>query len=370
MKKFFSVIIFTGLLTNLAAQPKIVIKGTVKGDTKGWNKIYVFGDNTREDSVIMKKGKFSISIPYTEGVVPFLYSEYDSKTIDGPTAFQLVPDGPGVIHLDVADITKGMFSGKVSGNKTAVAFHRFETANRKLNEEIKTELDKRFPKADKKDTARSKAFVQLKRGKTIPFVSNFVKANASEYIGAYVLHRYQNMLETEDLQNLYNQLGAAQQQSKPGKEVGDHLNGLKLAAVGNNVKDFTLSTPKGDSISFNSLRGKYVLIDFWSSWCGPCKASFPHMKEVYKKYAGANFEILGISIDESKSAWLNEVNKQDLPWPQVLDTKKVYVSGFGVTGVPTTFLISPDGKIMMKEIGFDKTGNGMIEKKIKELFEK
>lgn len=370
MKKFFSVFILAGLLTNLAAQTKILIKGTVKDDTKGFNKIYFFGDNVKEDSVVMKNGSFTISIPWVEGAVPFLYSEYDSKVIQGPVAFQLVPDGPGTIYLKVADITKGMFSGTVSGNKTAVAFHRFETGNRKLNEEIKAEMEKRFPQPDKKDTNRAKAYVKLKQEKVLPYVAGFVEKNASSYIGAYVLNRYQNMLATQDLESLYRKLSPAQQASAVGKPIGDHLNGLRLAVVGNQVTDFTLATPQEDSITFSSLRGKYVLIDFWSSWCGPCKASFPHMKLVYEKYGGEKFEILGISIDEVKAAWLKELKNQDLPWPQVLDTKKVYVSGFGVTGVPTTFLISPEGKILMKEIGFDKNGNGQIEKKLKELFEK
>ncbi|MGN6421119.1 MAG: TlpA family protein disulfide reductase [Pseudobacter sp.] len=369
MKKLIVAIVLTGLLTNLAAQTKIVIKGIVKGDTKGYNKIYYFGDNVKEDSVVMKDGAFTISIPWEPGVVPFLYSEYDSRTMQGPPAFQLVPDGSGVIYLKVADITKGMFSGTVSGNRTAVAFHKFETGNRKLNEEIKAALEKRFPQSGKNDTNRIKALVQLKREKVLPYVTRFVEANASSYIGAYVLSRYQNMLTTADLERLYYKLSPAQQASVPGKPVGDHLNGLKLAAIGNEVIDFTLPTPEGDSISFSSLKGKYLLIDFWSSWCGPCKASFPHMKAVYKKYGGEKFEILGISIDEVRSAWLKELNNQQLPWPQVLDTKKVYISGFGVTGVPTAFLVGPDGKILMKEIGFDKNGNGQIEKKLKELFE-
>ncbi len=94
------------------------------------------------------------------------------------------------------------------------------------------------------------------------------------------------------------------------------------------------------------------------------------MKEVYEKYRGDQFEILGISIDEDKKAWLKELDKQQLPWPQVLDTKKLYISEFAVTGVPTVYLISPEGKILMKEMGFDKNGNGKIEQKLKELFDK
>lgn len=93
------------------------------------------------------------------------------------------------------------------------------------------------------------------------------------------------------------------------------------------------------------------------------------MKELYQKYRGEKFEILGISIDQDKIAWLNELKKQQLPWPQVLDTKNISVNSFAVTAVPTAYLISPDGKIIMKQVGFGEEGDGEIEKKLKELFD-
>ena len=359
-----------GFVTNVSAQMNLVIKGTVKGDTKGFNKVYLFGEKMKEDSVEIKEGAFTFNVPWVAGAVPYIYSEYDAETIAGPTSFPIVIDGPGTVHLKVDDITKGLISAKISGNASAAAFQSFDEGNRKMDTEIKAKLSELFPGKGKEDMAWRKAYTEQRRARMFPYIHQFVEANSNSYVSAFVLHRYLNILPTEDLEKLFSKLSPALQAVVPGKAVGDHLSGLKLAAIGNYVQDFTLSTPKGDSIAFNSLKGKYVLIDFWSSWCGPCKASFPHMKEVYQKYRGDQFEIIGISIDEEKAAWLKELDKQQLPWLQVLDTKKVYVSGFGVTGVPTAFLISPDGKIMMKEIGFDKNGNGEIEKRLKELFGK
>ena len=92
------------------------------------------------------------------------------------------------------------------------------------------------------------------------------------------------------------------------------------------------------------------------------------MREVYKKYKSDKFEIYSVSIDEDKSAWLKAVKEENNPWLQSLDTKNISQKGFAVTGVPSTFLIDPQGKIIAKEVGFDPEGGSEIEKKIEEVF--
>ncbi|RXK81938.1 TlpA family protein disulfide reductase [Filimonas effusa] len=370
MRHIFSVFVLAGLATNLSAQSRLIIKGTIKGDTKGFNKIYFFGDHLKMDSVAIKKGAFTITIPWKKELIPFVYSEYDAETTSGPTAFPIAPDGPGTIYMQVSDIRKGLISAKINGNNSAATFQAFTEGVREMEEQLMSAVDKRFPGKTKGDAAWNKAYRELRTQKLIPYIIGFVKTHSDSYAGAYILNRYLNALPSQDLEMLFNKLSPSLKNSEAAKAVQDHLSGLKRAAIGNQVEDFSLPAPNDSIITFSSLKGKYVLVDFWSSWCGPCKASFPHMKDVYKKYGGDQFEILGISIDEDKSAWLKELGKQQLPWPQVLDTKKIYVTNFAITGVPTGYLIGPDGKIIMKEIGFDKNGEGEIEKKLKALFDK
>jgi thiol-disulfide isomerase/thioredoxin len=357
-------------VTTGMAQPKVVIKGTVKGDLKGYTKLYVFGDNMKEDSVEIRNGRFVISFPWVKDAVPYLYSEYDSKLRKGPPSFPVVVDGPGTVQIELDDVTKGLRAGKISGSRSAMAFQQFEEGREKLNDSIKAAMIELLPGKVRGDSAWNKAHLEMLRGRLIPYICNFAAAHAEDYIGAFILGRYQSIIPSEELEKLYNKLAHAQKSSAPGAAVAARLTGLKKAVTGNQVDDFILNTPKDEPIAFSSFRGKYVLIDFWSSWCKPCIASFPHVKEVYEKYRSDQFEILGISIDEDKKAWLKELDKQQLPWPQVLDTKKIYISEFAVTGVPTVYLISPEGKIMMKEMGFDKNGNGKIEQKLRELFDK
>lgn len=369
MRKLFSVLIMIGCTVGAVAQSKVVIRGTVKGDLKGYKKVYIFRDDIEQDSVEIQDGRFTISIPWAKDTVPYLYSEYDTKMRQGPPAFPIVVDGPGVVYLDVDDVTKGFRAGRIRGSKSAAAFQAFEEGREKMRNEIRAEMNERFKEKSKNDSAYNKAHLNLVQQRLIPYICNFVEANAGSYIGAFILGRYQAILPQEELERLYNKLGARQKGSGPGIQVAERLTGFKRAVTGFQVVDFTLNSPDEQPVTFSSLRGKYVLIDFWSSWCGPCKASFPHMKELYQKYRGEKFEILGISIDQDKTAWLNELKKQQLPWPQVLDTKNISVNSFAVTAVPTAYLISPDGKIIMKQVGFGEEGDGEIEKKLKELFD-
>ncbi|WP_159456235.1 TlpA disulfide reductase family protein [Chitinophaga eiseniae] len=370
MRKLLLVLMTVGIAATTKAQSKIVIKGTVKGDLKGYHKVYVFGDGIKEDSVEIQDGRFTIRIPWVKDAVPYLYSEYDTKMRSGPPAFPVVVDGPGTIYIDLADVTQGLRAAPIRGSRSAAAFQEFEEGREKLRTDIRAAVNERFADKPKNDSTLNKTYLQLIQQRLIPYIGDFVETNADAYAGAFILGRYQAILPPEDLERLYNKLAPAQKATGPAKEVAGRLTGIKRAVAGVEVTDFILNSPEDKSVSFSSFRGKYVLIDFWASWCGPCKASFPYMKELYQQYRGDKFEILGISIDQDKSAWLNELKKQELPWPQVLDTKKVSVNSFAVNAVPTAYLISPEGKILMKQVGMGEEGNGEIEKKLKELFGK
>jgi len=368
MRKLFSVLILIGCVSGSVAQQQLVIKGTVKGDLKGCNKVYVLGDGIKKDSVEIKNGRFTISTPWVKDVIPSIRAEYETRLKPIPPAFAIVANRPGTIYFDVTDVTKGLRYGRIRGNRSVIAFQDFEKGREQQRVEVNAIINERFPDKDQRDSARNMAFLELIQQRLIAYIGSFVEANADAYIGTFILGRYQSVLSAQELERLYNKLGPLQKSSSTGAEVKARLIGFKRAVPGFEVVDFTLNTPEEQPITFSSLRGKYVLIDFWSSWCGPCKASFPHMKELYQQYRSDKFEILGISIDENKTAWLKELEKQQLPWPQVLDTKNVSVNSFAVTAVPTGYLISPEGKIIMKQVGFGEEGDGEIEKKLKELF--
>ena len=131
---------------------------------------------------------------------------------------------------------------------------------------------------------------------------------------------------------------------KAQKEVAD------TAKVGAMAPDFSLPTPQGDTLTLSSLRGKYVLLDFWGSWCTWCIKGFPKMKECYAQY-GDRIEFVGIDCNDKAEKWKQALKKYQLPWPQVRDGDAKVETAYRVKGYPYKVLIGPDGKILKTYLG-------------------
>jgi peroxiredoxin len=125
------------------------------------------------------------------------------------------------------------------------------------------------------------------------------------------------------------------------------------AAIGKQAPNFTLHDRSGKSVSLSSLKGKYVLIDFWASWCGPCRSESPNMVKLYQKFKDKNFEILGVSLDGSEDAWNGAIEKDGLTWLHVSDLMQwnsPVVSMYGIEGIPATVIVDPSGVIVAKNL--------------------
>lgn len=152
-------------------------------------------------------------------------------------------------------------------------------------------------------------------------------------------------------------------------DVREELAARKRVQPGMPAPDFTLQTPDGGTLSLSDLRGKYVILDFWASWCAPCRASFPAMKEIYAQYKGRGLEILGISNDSRREDWLRALEQDQLPWKQVIDefpeeyAPALAATLYAVPYLPTLILIDPDGKIVGK-----LDGEPAVKAKLAEIF--
>jgi peroxiredoxin len=167
-----------------------------------------------------------------------------------------------------------------------------------------------------------------------------------------------NLLNPEEEYLFLDSLNKGFQKEIPNSRYVKEFN-TKLAqyknvvSIGQQAPDITLDSPEGKPVSLSSLRGKYVLIDFWASWCGPCRNENPNVVRMYNKFKGKNFEIFGVSLDKSKDKWLEAIKDDGLSWVHVSDLQYWQSAGaklYNVQGIPATFLIDPNGKVIAKNL--------------------
>lgn len=167
--------------------------------------------------------------------------------------------------------------------------------------------------------------------------------------------------KVNEVERMYAGLTPRVQQSYPGKKLKRTIDKMKATAVGNVAPDFKLQTPEGSEVALSDYRGKYVLLDFWASWCGPCLQEVPNVKKVYDQYHDQGFEILSVSLDDKKENWVNAIEKHQLNWEHVSSLKGwdcPVVKLYSISGVPAMYLIDKEGKIMASGL----RGETLVEK--------
>ena len=170
------------------------------------------------------------------------------------------------------------------------------------------------------------------------------------------------MMSLEQISAFYDRFTDRVKQTEKGKEMGERIAQLKRLAPGSPAPEFELTTPDGKKLALKDLRGHIVLIDFWASWCGPCRKSIPFLKKMYQDLVDQGLEIISISIDKSNADWLKALDEEQLPWPCLIDTENVFAEKFDGRAIPMFILVDGNGIVVE-----DNLRDQALKNKIEEL---
>jgi peroxiredoxin len=197
----------------------------------------------------------------------------------------------------------------------------------------------------------------------------YVKNHSGTPLALYVLQLYRaNEPEALQLQPLFDGLSSSVKETRAGKDFEQELAIVAQTSIGKEATDFTQNDTSGNPVKLSSFRGKYVLLDFWASWCGPCRMENPTVVSTYAKYHPRGFEILSVSLDRpgDKDKWLKAIHADKLTWTHVSDLQfwnNAVAKEYGVESIPQNFLIDPQGKIIAKGLRGDQ-----LEKRLSKIY--
>ncbi len=193
------------------------------------------------------------------------------------------------------------------------------------------------------------------------FISDFIKKSPSPAVKYYAIGLASRTMQTEELKNLAiasandfkEHSGLAKLKSLLTVQSATAPPAANDPLINKQAPEISLPDVNGKMVSLSSFKGKYVLVDFWASWCGPCRAENPNLVAVYQKYKNKNFTILGVSLDEEKDYWLQAIKADQLTWTHISDLKKwesKVVPDYGIESIPYSVLIDPNGKVIATKL--------------------
>jgi peroxiredoxin len=373
MRSKFMLLILLLLTYTLYAQPKSSLIQGKLGLSRSKTIFLLYTDPVtgvaHKDSALVNKGSFAFESTIEIPSKAILYSSPDYNRVD-------LYLEPGTIEVKSQDsLSHAIVSGSVVNRDFNVLRKRIATVEakgKKINNEARARMtaspelkeDQEFRK--EWDNKISEVGAELKlvyKSFIEEMPGNMVTIEAIEFIVG-------PNPDITTVKKLFSSINENVRNSSMGKQYAKKIDDLEKVNVGSVAPEFTQADTSGNLVSLKDFKGKYLLIDFWASWCGPCREESPNLVKAFHTYKNSNFSIVSISLDKAsaRKAWLKAIIKDGLLWTQLSDLKgwdNEAAKLYSVSSVPKSFLISPEGKIVAKDLRGEA-----LNKKLEELLSK
>ncbi len=362
MRKIFYVLAVLCFCTACQQKAGYTINGKVDGIADG-DTVYLQDFMNRQlvklDSAIVKNGTFKFTGNQESPVYRYItYIKGDKQYV----ADLFLENGK--INVKLGEETS--VGGTINNDVYQKFSNDFIAAQKEMND---------FYKAIQEDTTLSDEQRQAKMNeleakeeKAMDMIYNTIEQNITNAVGIHLLPSYASAFSEEKQQALIEKV-PAEMVNDNIKRIKDHLDLVAKTAVGQKFADFEMKTPEGNNVKLSDFvsKNKYTLVDFWASWCGPCRQEMPNVVEAYKTYKPKGFEIVGVSLDRDEESWKKGIAELNITWPQMSDVKywdceaaKLY----GVNAIPATVLIDQEGTIVERNLRGEA-----LKKRLAELFQ-